>query len=301
MTDKKEPVGKERFGFKMKRLRSKRVSRSVGGNIAIFIMLALFGLFFLFPLLYIVVNAFKPLNELFIYPPQFYVENPTVENFRQMFRLVGALRVPFERYLFNSLFVTAVGTVCYIFIASLAAYPLAKHKFAGRVLFVNIVVWAMLFRPEVLQIPQYIIIVNLDWLNTYQSVIVPALASSMGVFLMRQFMEAMVPNALLEAAKIDGASEWRIYFSIVMPMVKPAWMTLLLFTFQSMWNATGSQFIYNEEMKVLPVVLSQLAGGGIARAGVASAVALFLLIPTVIVFIISQRSVIETMSHSGLK
>lgn len=285
----------------MKRLRSKRVNRSIGGNVAIFIMLAIFGLFFLFPLLYIVVNAFKPLNELFIYPPQFYVENPTTENFRLMFRLVGIMRIPFERYLFNSIFVTFVGTVIYIFIASLAAYPLAKHNFGGRLLFVNIVVWAMLFRPEVLQVPQYMIIVQLGWINKYASVIVPALASSMGVFLMRQFMVAMVPNALLEAAKIDGCSEWRMFFSIVMPMVKPAWMTLLLFTFQSMWNATGSQFIYNEEMKVLPVVMSQLSGGGIARAGVASAVALFLLIPTLVVFIISQRSVIETMSHSGLK
>ncbi len=285
----------------MKRLRSKRVSRSIGGNVAIFVMLSLFGLFFLFPLVYLIVNAFKPLNELFIYPPQFYVENPTMENFRLMFRLVGIMRVPFERYLFNSLFITAAGTVLYIFVASLAAYPLAKHQFGGRLLFVNLVVWAMLFRPEILQVPQYLIIVRLGWLNDYLSVIIPALASSMGVFLMRQFIVAMVPNALLEAAKIDGCSEWGMLFRIVLPMVKPAWMTLMLFTFQSLWNNTGSQFIYDEEMKVLPVVLSQLAGGGIARAGVASAVALFLLIPTLAVFVVSQRSVIETMSHSGLK
>lgn len=224
-----------------------------------------------------------------------------MENFRLMFRLVGIMRVPFERYLFNSLFITAAGTVLYIFVASLAAYPLAKHQFGGRLLFVNLVVWAMLFRPEILQVPQYLIIVRLGWLNDYLSVIIPALASSMGVFLMRQFIVAMVPNALLEAAKIDGCSEWGMLFRIVLPMVKPAWMTLMLFTFQSLWNNTGSQFIYDEEMKVLPVVLSQLAGGGIARAGVASAVALFLLIPTLAVFVVSQRSVIETMSHSGLK
>ena len=196
----------------MKRLRSKRVSRSIGGNVAIFVMLSLFGLFFLFPLVYLIVNAFKPLNELFIYPPQFYVENPTMENFRLMFRLVGIMRVPFERYLFNSLFITAAGTVLYIFVASLAAYPLAKHQFGGRLLFVNLVVWAMLFRPEILQVPQYLIIVRLGWLNDYLSVIIPALASSMGVFLMRQFIVAMVPNALLEAAKIDGCSEWGMLF-----------------------------------------------------------------------------------------
>ena len=206
----------------MKRLHSKRVSRSIGGNIVIFIVLTFFGLFFLFPLLYTVVNAFKPLNELFIFPPQFYVENPTTENFRQMFRLLGIMRVPFERYLFNSVFITVAGTVLSILIASLAAYPLAKHKFPGQALFVNLVVWAMLFRGEVLQIPQFMIIVKLGWLNRFESIIIPALASSMGVFLMRQFMTAMVPDALLEAAKIDGCSEWRIYFSIVMPMVKPA-------------------------------------------------------------------------------
>lgn len=281
--------------------KAKKVNRSFGGNVGVFLILALLGLFFVFPLIYICVNAFKPINELFIYPPQFYVENPTMENFRTMFQLVGMLRVPFERYLFNSLFITVVGTFGYVFVASLAAYPLAKHEFVGKALAVNIIVWAMLFRPEVLQIPQYLIIVKLGWLNNYLSVIVPALASSMGVFLMRQFMVAMIPNALIEAAKIDGCSEFKIFFKIVLPMVKPAWMTLILFTFQAMWNNTGSQFIYNEEMKVLPIVLSQFAGGGIVRTGVASAVALFLLIPTLLVFIVSQSSVIETMSHSGLK
>ena len=123
----------------------------------------------------------------------------------------------------------------------------------------------------------------------------------MGVFLMRQFMEAFIPNSLLEAAKIDGAGEWRILRSIVMPMVKPAWLTLAIFTFQSLWNQTGSTFIYNEEMKVLPTALGQISSGGIARAGVSSAVALFLLIPPVVLFLFSQKSVIETMSHSGIK
>ena len=203
---------------------------------------------------------------------------------------------------------------------------MAKHRFRGKTLFVNLVIWAMLFRPEVLAIPQYIIIANLNWLNSYLAVIVPALASSMGVFLMRQFMEAFIPNSLLEAAKIDGAGEWRILRSIVMPMVKPAWLTLAIFTFQSLWNQTGSTFIYNEEMKVLPTVglnsaaayimpvtalaiypsayitrLGQISSGGIARAGVSSAVALFLLIPPVVLFLFSQKSVIETMSHSGIK
>lgn len=285
----------------MKGIRTKRVNRSVGGNIVIFSMLSLVAIVFAFPLVFMVVNAFKPLNELFIYPPKFMVQNPTLENFRTMFRLVRISKVPFERYVFNSVFITVVGTVLYILVASLAAYPLAKHKFKGKILFVNLIVWAMLFRPEVTQIPQYIIIEKLGWIDNYLSLIGPALASTMGVFFMRQFMVSTVPNAMLEAGRIDGASEWRIIFEIVMPMVKPAWMTLMIFTFQAMWNSTGLQFIYNESMKLLPVILSQLSGNGIARAGVASAVALVLVIPTVIVFIISQRYVIETMSHSGIK
>ncbi len=282
-------------------MRTKKVNRSIGGNILVFLLLLICGAFMVLPLYLTVVNAFKPLSELFIFPPRFYVVNPTMDNFSDMMTLIQAMRVPFERYLFNSVFITVAGTVIYILLASVAAYPLAKHRFRGKTLFVNLVIWAMLFRPEVLAIPQYIIIANLNWLNSYLAVIVPALASSMGVFLMRQFMEAFIPNSLLEAAKIDGAGEWRILRSIVMPMVKPAWLTLAIFTFQSLWNQTGSTFIYNEEMKVLPTALGQISSGGIARAGVSSAVALFLLIPPVVLFLFSQKSVIETMSHSGIK
>ena len=282
-------------------MRTKKVNRSIGGNILVFLLLLICGAFMVLPLYLTVVNAFKPLSELFIFPPRFYVVNPTMDNFSDMMTLIQAMRVPFERYLFNSVFITVAGTVIYILLASVAAYPLAKHRFRGKTLFVNLVIWAMLFRPEVLAIPQYIIIANLNWLNSYLAVIVPALASSMGVFLMRQFMEAFIPNSLLEAAKIDGAGEWRILRSIVMPMVKPAWLTLAIFTFQSLWNQTGSTFIYNEEMKVLPTTLGQISSGGIARAGVSSAVALFLLIPPVVLFLFSQKSVIETMSHSGIK
>jgi len=282
-------------------VKAKKVNRSVGGNILVVLLLGLCGVFMALPLVLTVVNAFKPLNELFIFPPRFYVVRPTFDNFSDMMALVQSMRVPFERYLFNSLFITVTGTVLYIFIASIAAYPLAKHKFLGKTLFVNVVIWAMLFRPEVLSIPQYLIISGLGWLNTYLSVIVPALASSMGVFLMRQFIVAFVPDSLIEAARMDGASEMKTFFSIIMPMVKPAWLTLAIFTFQSLWNQTGSSFIYNEEMKVLPTALSQISSGGIARAGVSAAVALFLLIPPVVLFLFSQSSVIETMSHSGIK
>jgi ABC-type glycerol-3-phosphate transport system permease component len=217
-----------------------------------------------------------------------------------MLQLTQNMWVPFQRYLFNSFFISTVGTAVYIVIASLAAFPLAKHKFPGSVLYFQIVVWAILFRPEVTGIPQYIIISKLGMVNTYFAVILPVLAGSFGVFLMRQFM-VTIPDDMLEAAKIDGSSEYRTFWTIVMPVVKPAWLTLIIFTFQQLWNSTGVQYIYDENMKVLPVVLQQITTAGIARAGAGSAVALFLMIPPILIFILSQSSVMETMAHSGLK
>jgi ABC-type glycerol-3-phosphate transport system permease component len=280
--------------------KKKRVTRSLGGDAAILIFLGFFGAFSILPLVYIVVNAFKPLNELFLFPPRFFVRHPTLDNFTTMIQLVSNMWVPFSRYLFNSLFLTIFGTVAYVIIASLAAFPLAKHKFPGSALFFQVVIAAILFRPEVTGIPQYIIISKLGMINTYFAILLPVFAGSFGVFLMRQFMVTF-PTDTLEAAKIDGASEYKIFWSIVMPSVKPGWLTLGIFTFQGLWNTTGVQYIYNESMKVLPTVLSQIATAGLARAGAGSAVALFLMIPPIVFFVISQSSVIETMSHSGLK
>lgn len=285
----------------MSLFRVKRMNRSLGGNIVGFFLLFIVAIFMALPIIYTAVNSLKPLNELFIFPPRFYVVRPTLDNFADMFDQIQSMYVPFERYLFNSLFTTIIGTTAYILIASFAAYPLAKHKFPGKVLFVNLVVWAMLFRMEIISLPQYIIISGLDWLNTFLAIIVPVLAGSTGVFLMRQFIVAFIPDSMIEAAKIDGADEYRIFFHIIMPIVKPAWLTLAIFTFQNYWNGAGNSFIYNEEMKLLPVSLAQISTGGIARAGITSAVALFLLIPPVILFLFCQSSVIETMAQSGIK
>jgi ABC-type glycerol-3-phosphate transport system permease component len=280
--------------------KKKRLTRSLGGDLVILIFLGFCGAFSILPLIYTVVNAFKPLNELFLFPPRFFVRHPTLDNFTTMIQLASNMWVPFSRYLFNSLFIAIFGTVAYVIIASLAAYPLAKHKFPGSALFFQIVVSAILFRPEVTGIPQYIIISKLGMVNTYFAILLPVFAGSFGVFLMRQFMVTF-PTDTIEAAKIDGASEYKIFWSIVMPSVKPGWLTLGIFTFQGLWNTTGVQYIFNESMKVLPTVLSQIATAGIARAGAGSAVALFLMIPPIVFFVISQSSVIETMSHSGLK
>lgn len=258
------------------------------------------GAFTALPIVYSIINSFKPINELFLYPPRFFVVKPTIENYLSLFTMQLNSIVPFERYLFNSLFVAIVTTVSFIIIASLAAFPLAKYKFAGKAIILQIVIAAILFRPEVTAIPQYIIISKLRMVDTYMALIFPALATSFGVFLMSQFMTT-IPDEILESANIDGCSEYGVFWKIIMPSVKPAWLTLVIFTFQSIWNTTGVQFIYSENMKMLPLALSQISTAGIARAGIASAVSVIIMIPPVVIFLISQSSVMQTMAHSGLK
>lgn len=284
----------------MKHLRAKKMNRSIGGNTLVFVLLLGLGAFTALPIIYSIINSFKPINELFLYPPRFFVIKPTIENYLSLFTMQLNSLVPFERYLFNSLFVAIVTTITFIIIASLAAFPLAKYKFAGKAIIMQIVVAAILFRPEVTAIPQYIIISKFRMVDTYLALIFPALATSFGVFLMSQFMST-IPDEILESANIDGCSEYGAFWRIIMPMVKPAWLTLVIFTFQSIWNTAGVQFIYSENMKMLPLALSQISTAGIARAGIASAVSVIIMIPPVIIFLISQNSVIQTMAHSGLK
>lgn len=277
-----------------------RVSRSFGGNAVAFLFLFLLGVFTILPILYTVINAFKPINELFLYPPRFFVHRPTLENFRELLRVQNDSLVPFERYVLNSVFVSVTGTAIYVIIAAMAAYPLAKHRFHGRVFIYQIIVWAILFRPEVTGVPQYIIMSKIHMIDNIFSVIFPAIAGSFGVFLMRQFMLG-IPDEILESARIDGSGELNNFWHIVMPTVKPAWLTLIIFTFQGMWNTTGVQFIYSENLKMLPTALQQIGTAGYARAGVASTVALILMIPPILIFLFSENSVIETMAYSGLK
>lgn len=280
--------------------RKKRVTRSFGGNLVILVFLLLMGLFTAIPLLYSVMNAFKPINELYQYPPRFFVIRPTLDNFFELIRLQDDMLVPFERYAFNSILVTLLATFGYVILASLAAYPMAKHNFKGKKILITFVVSAILFRTEVTAIPQFIIISKLKMIDTYWALICPALATSFGVFLMKQFMEG-IPNELLESAKIDGAGEFRLFWQIVMLVCKPAWLTLLILTFQSVWNQTGVQYIYSETLKTLPTALSQLSSAGLSRVGVSSAVTLILMLPPIIIFAVSQSAVMETMAYSGLK
>lgn len=278
-----------------------KLSRSLGGTVAIALFLLVIGVFMALPIVYSLVQSVKPLEEIFAYPPKFFVKNPTFDNYVQVYQLCQNLWVPLARYVFNSLFISVVGTVVYVFIASAAAFPLSKHKFPGKAIIAAVIVWALLFRPEVTGVAQYMIISGLGMIDTYWSMLLPPLAGTFGVFLMMQFMENAIADLVLEAARIDGAGEYRIFYQIAMPAVKPAWLTLVIFTFQSFWNVTGVSYIYDESLKTLPSVLSNIASGGLARAGATSAVAVILLIPPIVIFIASQSSMTETMAHTGLK
>jgi ABC-type glycerol-3-phosphate transport system permease component len=278
----------------------KRLNRSFGGDAFIFSILVVFGLFFAYPLVYAINNAFKPMNEIFLFPPQLFVRRPTLNNFQDLFVIMSKSWVTFSRYIFNTVFITAVGTAGLIIVASMGAFVVSKYKFPGSNLFFKGVIITLMFSGYVTAIPNYLVMTKLGWVDTYLSVIVPAFAMPMGFFLLKQFIDT-IPNTLLEAAKVDGAREWRIYRVIVLPMIKPAWLTVMIFSVQNLWNARASNFIYSEQLKTLPYALSQIITAGIARAGVGAAVTLFVMIVPLVMFIFAQSNVLQTMANSGIK
>ncbi len=279
----------------------RKYTRSLGGNIVYFGFLIIFGLFAILPLVYTVITSFKPLDELLLFPPKFYVVRPTLENFKVLPSLLSNLKIPLGRYIFNSLFVSVVATVLHIFVASGAAYTISKSKIKYKNVVFSLVQFALLFNAYTLGIPRYLIYSNLKMIDTYSVYILPYVASTLGVFLMKQFMDTGIPDALLEAAQIDGAGQFRVFFRIALPLVKPAWLTLALFAFRDMWQITGSGTIFTESLKTLPEVTATIAAGGLARSGSAMAMASIMMIPPIIVYLISQNSVKETMSTSGIK
>ena len=281
--------------------RSKKLNRSRAGNIAITLMLLVFGVFSVLPIYLTVVQSLKPLNELYVYPPRLYVVTPTIHNFRSLIQLMSTTWVPISRYLFNSVLISVAGTVGNILICSMAAYPSAKIQAAPAWgYFFSLVVMAMMFNPQVADVANYITMSALGMIDTYLAAIIPACATSLGFYLMRQFM-VQIPDSLIEAAKIDGASDYRVFWQIVFPNVKPAWLTLAIFSFQGLWNSTNSTYIYAEELKTFPYALNQIVSGGIARAGAGAAVGVVMLVVPVVFFIFSQNRIIETMSTSGMK
>lgn len=289
---------------KEKKIRKKKIhtklNRSIAGNFAVFFFLFFFGVFTALPLYLTVINSFKPLNELWIFPPKFYVISPTLKNYTDLFTLMNNSVTPFSRYIFNTLFITVIGTAGQIIIGSMCAYPLAKHKFPGNKLYFRILFLSLMFSGSVTGIPNYLIMAKLGWINTYWPILVPAMGGTLGVYLMKQFIEQL-PDAILESARIDGASEYKILWSIVMPNAKGAWLTVMVFAVQGLWSMGASPFIYSENLKTLNYALGQIMSAGIARAGVGAAVAVVMMLVPIVTFLITQSNVLETMSSSGVK
>jgi len=283
--------------YKIKR---RKPNRSLGGDIGVYSVVFLFAFIMVFPMIYSICQSFKPLDELLKFPPTVFPRNPTTDNFSDLFVIMSQSWVPFSRYIFNTLFVTVVGTVGHVIIASMAAYVLAKYRFPLGDSFFRIVVVALMFVGYVTFIPNYIIMCRLHIVDTYWAIILPAFVAPMGLFLMKQFMEGF-PMAIIEAAKIDGAHEWKIFMNLVMPNVKPAWLTISIFSIQGLWNNQQASVIYSENKKMLAYALQQILLGGIARQGPGAAVTVVTLAVPIIFFIFSQSQILETMATSGLK
>ena len=280
--------------------RAKKVNRSRAGSIFTALFLLLIGAFMVLPMIYAVSNALKPMDELFRFPPKLFPDNPTTQNFKDLFILMNTSWVPFTRYFFNTLFITVVGTVGQIVCCSLCSYALALFKFPGNRFITKMIELALMFNATVLTIPTYMVISNLGLTDTYWALILPVFCSALGMHLMRSFM-SQIPTTMVEAARIDGANHFTIFWKMIMPNVKSAWLTLMIFAIQGLWNTGASIYIQTESLKTLAYSLNQIVSVGIARTGVANAVTVIMMSVPIIMFVISQSNIIETMATSGMK
>lgn len=294
-------AGKRVFMKVTKKNQAKRYTRSKAGNFFYVLFLVAFGAFSVLPLIYCIATSFKPLDELLIFPPRFFVTRPTLENYLALPGLLSNLRVPLSRYIFNSLFISLFSTFLYVVVATMAAFVLARTEIKGKKLIFTLVQFALLFNTYTLGVPRYLIYSYTGMIDTYWVMILPHVASTMGVFLMKQYMEGAIPVALLEAARIDGAGPFRIFWQIVLPIVKPCLLTLTLFGFREAWASIPDGTVFSETLKTLPTIMGQITSGGIARSGSAMAVTVIMMIPPILVYMISQSNVMESMSSAGIK
>lgn len=275
-------------------------------RVALYTIMLLLVCFTVLPLVYLVSTAFKPLDELFLYPPRFFVSNPTTKNFSDLVVSLGSSTVPFTRYAFNSVVITAAIVICTVIVSALGAYSLVKFKPVGGNFLFNLILIALSFSPHVTKIPSYMVVNGLGLINTYGALILPSIAVAYNIFLLKQFVEQF-PDDLIEAARIDGAGEFRIFIQMVIPALKPALATLVVFSFVNNWNDYFSPLIYvtSQAMKTLPLALQTIGGGAagmsVGRAGAVAAASFLMTCPTVIIFTIMQGKVMETMTYSGIK
>ena len=275
------------------------------GQFKFYLLLLPLAAFMALPIVYIFFHALKPFDELFSYPPKFITLHPTLDNFVKLFKTTAASINPASLYLFNSIIVTAVVVVLSIFISSAAGFALSKAQFKGKKAILSINTFSLMFVPVTVMIPRFLVIANIGLLDNFLAHILPLLAMPVGLFLVKQFIDQM-PTSLIEAARIDGASDYYILPHIVMPVIKPALATVAMLAFQASWNnLESSQFYMNEEyLKTFVNYMSSLTsqtGNTIAGQGIAAAAALIVFIPNIILFITMQSKVMNTMAHSGIK
>ena len=289
----------------MARLRTRKhkvvLNRSVGGDLGITVMLTVLGAFMFLPMLYVVMQSLKPLDELWMFPPRFIVMNPTLRNFSDLFVLMNTSWVPFSRYIFNTVLVSVCGTAGNLLFASLCAYALAKIKVPGRKGIFKTIRTSLMFHETVTAVTRFTIMSVLLLIDTPLALIIPAFGSTLGLYLMKQFMETNVNDSVLESSRLDGATEWKTFWVIAMPMVKPAWLTLIIYCFQGLWNAGSSIYIQSEQFKSFNYAIGQITAGGIKRAGASAAAQVIMMMVPIAVFVISQSNIIETMGSSGMK
>lgn len=267
--------------------------------LAVLVMLAFTAL----PLIYVVFTAFKPIDELLRFPPTFFVSRPTLTNFSDLVATLGSSEVPFLRYTFNSVLTTVVTVILSVIVCCMGAYGIVKHNVPFSDFIFMIIISALMFSGHVTQISNYMIVNSLGFVDTYLALIIPKIAVAFNFFLIKQFIEQL-PDAYLEAARIDGASEITIFLKIVVPYLKPAIATLAIFSFVNNWNDYFSPlvFITKQQLKTLPLALQSIGeGGNVARAGAMAAATFLMTLPTIVVFASMQKNVIQTMAHSGIK
>lgn len=291
----------------MKKMNFKRKLKKITpGWVILYIFMSLLVAFMALPLVYVINSAFKPLDELFIFPPKFFVNNPTMHNFTKLFSTLGGATVPFIRNIINSLIQTAGIVILTCVVSALGAYGMVIYHPPGTKLLYELVVSALMFSAHVTQIPRYLVVNQLGWVNTFWALIIPSVASAYNFFLLRQFLVSY-PRELIEAGRVEGASEMRIFIQLVLPAMKPVLATLAVLSFNASWNDFFSALIYtsDESMRTLPLALQTISGGSgaasLGNAGATAAATMLMALPTVIMFIIAQKNVMETMTYSGIK
>ena len=290
-----------------KRASSRMVGSGVGVKRSVVTVFMIFLVAFTaLPLIYIVNAAFKPLDELFLFPPTFFVKHPTGINFRDLVISLGSSTVPFLRYVFNSVFVSLCVVVGTVIISSTAAFALSKLELPFKAFWFNLIISALMFSNHVTTIPRYLVIESMGLYNSYTALILPQIAVAYNVFLMKQFLD-QYPDQIMEAAHIDGAGDFLTFIKIVFPGQKPVVATMVVLTFVSCWNDFFSPLVYtsSQTMKTLPLALQTISGGAgassVSRAGAVSAASLLMILPVIIIFTLMQGKVMETMTQSGIK